>query len=86
MSVVSALPRPVNIVSSVSGRSQNGINARFHQLSAGGGATKGERRRDHPAGGTLVRLSRMASFREGLGGGHSPARRKGQTGTHVTLG
>ena len=34
--------------------------SKSHQLSAGGAATKGEQRQDHPAGGTLVRVTRMA--------------------------
>jgi len=34
--------------------------SKSHQLSAGGAATKGEQRQDHPAGGTLVRVIRMA--------------------------
>ena len=34
--------------------------SKSHQLSAGAAATKGEQRQDHPAGGTLVRVTRMA--------------------------
>ena len=34
--------------------------SKSHQLSADGAATKGEQRQDHPAGGTLVRVIRMA--------------------------
>jgi hypothetical protein len=34
--------------------------SKSHQLSAGGAATKGEQRQDHPAGGTLVRVVWMA--------------------------
>ena len=34
--------------------------SKSHQLSAGGAATKGEQRQDHPAGGTLVRVIGMA--------------------------
>ena len=34
--------------------------SKSHQLSAGGAATKGEQRQDYPAGGTLVRVTRMA--------------------------
>jgi hypothetical protein len=34
--------------------------SKSHQLSAGGAATKGEQRQDHPAGGTLVRVTRLA--------------------------
>jgi hypothetical protein len=34
--------------------------SKSHQLSAGGAAIKGEQRQDLPAGGTLVRVIRMA--------------------------
>jgi hypothetical protein len=34
--------------------------SKSHQLNADGAATKGEQRQDHPAGGTLVRVTRMA--------------------------
>lgn len=34
--------------------------SKTHQLSAGGTATKGEQRQDHPAGGTLMHVTPMA--------------------------